>query len=66
MKIFLNVLGALLIAVGGIWFLQGLNVLRRSVMSGQPRWLVIGAAMFVIGVIMLIFANRPRKMSRPD
>ncbi len=58
MKIALDVLGVLLILVGGVWFLQGMNVLRGNVMSGQMQWVIIGVIAAVIGIGLLIFANR--------
>lgn len=39
MKIISNIVGVLLILAGGVWFLQGLNVLPGSVMSGQTSTL---------------------------
>lgn len=58
MKIALDVLGVLLVLVGGVWFLQGMNVLRGNVMSGHMQWVVIGAIAAVIGIGLLVFANR--------
>jgi uncharacterized membrane protein HdeD (DUF308 family) len=64
MKIFLNILAILLVVVGVFWFLQGINVLPGSVMTGQTQWAIIGAIAFVIGIIVFIFANR-KKSSPP-
>jgi LPXTG-motif cell wall-anchored protein len=63
MKIFLNIVGVLLILVGGVWFLQGINVLPGSLMSGQTQWAVYGGLAVLIGIGSLVFANR-RKASR--
>ncbi len=63
MKIFLNIVGVLLILVGGVWFLQGINVLPGSLMSGQMQWAVYGGLAVLIGIGSLVFANR-RKASR--
>ncbi len=60
MKIALNVIGVVLVLLGGLWFLQGLDVLRGNVMSGQPQWVFIGAVVALIGIGMLVFANRRR------
>ena len=60
MKIFLNILAVLLVVVGILWFLQGMNVLLGSVMTGQPQWAIIGAIAFVIGIIVFIIANRKK------
>ena len=61
MKWVLNVLGALLALVGIIWILQGINVLLGSFMSGQPLYAVLGVVVGVIGVGLLVFANRRYK-----
>ena len=40
MRITLNILGAVLVLLGAIWFLQGINVLPGSFMTGQIRWAI--------------------------
>ncbi len=60
MKIALDIIGVVLILLGGVWFLQGLDVLRGNVMSGQPQWVVIGGIAALIGIGLLVFANRRR------
>jgi hypothetical protein len=62
MKIILNIVAVLLILVGAGWFLQGINVLPGSFMSGQTQWAINGGIAFVIGLGLLFFANR-RKAS---
>jgi hypothetical protein len=37
MKITLNIVGGVLVLFGAIWFLQGINVLPGSFMTGQIR-----------------------------
>ena len=37
MKVTLNIVGAVLVLFGAIWFLQGINVLPGSFMTGQIR-----------------------------
>lgn len=60
MRIALNVIGAILLFFGVIWFLQGINVLPGSFMTGQTRWAVYGSIMVIVGVAVLIRANRKR------
>ena len=60
MRIALDVVGVLFVLLGGLWFLQGINVLGGSVMSGQSMWVAIGAAVGIIGIGLLVFANRRR------
>jgi hypothetical protein len=52
MKVILNILGALLILMGAIWFLQGINVLPGSFMTGQIRWAVYGGIAVAVGVAL--------------
>lgn len=58
MKIALNVLGVLLGLPGLIFFLQGINVLPGSGMTGDPKWAVIGGVMVVVAAGLFWFANR--------
>ena len=64
-KIALNVLGVLLILFGVIWFLQGINVLLGSPMSGDLQWTVWGTLAAVVGGGLLVYVNKPRAPSRP-
>jgi uncharacterized membrane protein HdeD (DUF308 family) len=61
MKILLNIIGVLLVVAGCVWFLQGINVLPGSFMTGQTKWTVYGGLAFVAGVLMLVSANRARQ-----
>jgi hypothetical protein len=61
MKIIGNILGVLLVLIGIVWFLQGINVLPGSFMTGQIRWAVFGGLAFLIGVVFLVFANHRRR-----
>lgn len=47
------VAGAILVIVGLIWTLQGLNVLGGSVMSGSSLWATIGPIVLVIGLVLV-------------
>jgi hypothetical protein len=58
MKIFLYILGGLLILTGIVWFLQGINILPGSFMTGQIRWAIFGLLSIVIGVADILFARR--------
>lgn len=60
MRIVLNVLGALLVIAGGIWFLQGINVLPGSYMTGQTKWAAYGALSLIAGIGLLLYARRRR------
>lgn len=58
MRIALNVVGALCALMGCVWILQGINVLPGSFMTGQTKWAVYGALLLVVGVGLLVRANR--------
>jgi hypothetical protein len=58
MKIILNILGVLLIVGGGIWVLQGINILPGSFMTGQIQWAIYGGISILAGVGLLLLANR--------
>jgi hypothetical protein len=54
----IQIVGVLLIAIGCVWVLQGVNVLAGSFMSGQIRWAVYGGIAVVVGVGLLFVAKR--------
>jgi hypothetical protein len=58
MKTFLNIIGIILILAGGTFFLQGINVLPGSFMTGDPQWAINGGIMIVIGLGIVLWANR--------
>ena len=60
MRVALNIIGVLLVLVGGVWFLQGINVLPGSFMSGNSQWAINGGIAIVIALGLLFWANRRR------
>jgi hypothetical protein len=58
MKIVFYIIGTLLILSGGVWFLQGINILPGSFMSGNPQWSINGALAIVIGGLLIYLARR--------
>jgi hypothetical protein len=60
MRIALNIVGALCVLTGGVWFLQGMNVLPGSFMTGQTKWAIYGGALLLVGAAVLVSANRRR------
>ncbi len=54
----LMLLSAIMVLMGGIWFLQGIRVLPGSFMTGSMRWTVIGAVVAIIGIALLVRAGR--------
>ncbi len=59
MRIVLRIVGVLLVVFGCIWFLQGVNVLPGSFMTGQMRWAVYGGIAVVVGIGLLFLAKKP-------
>jgi hypothetical protein len=64
MKIVIAIVGFLFTLIGIIWFLQGINILGGSSMTGQSVWAVNGSIAVVIGIALLVFANRDRIFRR--
>jgi hypothetical protein len=60
MRIAFNVVGILCLLSGGVWFLQGINIIPGSFMTGQTKWAVYGGLLLVAGIGLLIVANRRR------
>jgi len=48
--------GVILVLIGAVWTLQGLNVLGGSAMSGSPLWATLGPIVLVIGVVLIVIA----------
>jgi hypothetical protein len=61
MRIALRILALLLIAVGIVWILQGINVLPGSFMTGQIQWAYRGGIAAAVGVAILLFTRRTGK-----
>ena len=54
-------LAVVLIALGVIWILQGINVLPGSFMTGQIQWAYRGGVAAAVGVLLLVLTWRGRK-----
>ena len=50
----INVLGAILVVLGGIFTLQGLGYLGGSPMTGVTLWAIIGPILAVVGLLSFI------------
>ncbi|MBU1589461.1 MAG: hypothetical protein KKH51_16170 [Actinobacteria bacterium] len=60
----LIVVGVIVLVIGGIFAGQGANLIPGSVMTGDPKWLYIGIAMAVIGVLLIVLGVRRGARSR--
>ena len=62
MKLISTLLGVLLVCMGSVWILQGLNIaFLDSFMADDPQWAVYGAILALVGVGQVIWsATRKR------
>ena len=60
MRILLITAGVLLTLAGSVWFLQGINILPGSFMTGQIQWAIYGVIAVAAGIGLLAAANRRR------
>jgi hypothetical protein len=61
MKWLLYILGALLVLVGGFWFLQGIDVIPIGMMAGQPQYALLGAVVALLGFGLIVLVYRRSK-----
>ena len=64
MKWILIILGCLLILIGGVWALQGLNVLTQGAMAGHTRWTLIGGILAAGGILLVVVGALRRRLAR--
>ena len=60
MRPLLIALGVAMMLMGGLWTLQGLNVITGSAMSDQATWAIIGPLVAGLGVALVFVAARGR------
>jgi hypothetical protein len=51
----------ILVLVGAVWILQGMGLLKGSVMTGERQWEAIGFVVLVVGLLVGWFALRRRR-----
>jgi hypothetical protein len=61
MQVISSLIGVLMVLMGGIWIVQGLNLawgsLSRSFMQGDQHWVFYGAIMLIVGVCQVVWSN---------
>jgi len=58
MNLVLTVAGVLMVLMGGVWILQGINILPGSFMTGQMQWAVYGCVLALAGIGVIVWARR--------
>lgn len=61
MKWLVNILSAILLLVGIVWILQGVNVLPGSYMSGHIQYTFLGIIVGIAGAALLMIGNRRKR-----
>ena len=61
MRSILNVAAAFLMTIGAIWFLQGINILPGSFMTGNTVWAQRGGFLALGGLGLLLLNQLFRK-----
>jgi len=57
----MKILAVVLLAIGIVWILQGVNILPGSFMTGQMVWAYRGGAVSLAGVVILLLTLRRAK-----
>ena len=61
-KVVSTLLGVLMVCMGGIWVLQGLNIaFLDSFMAGDPQWAVYGVILLVLGIGQVTWSATRRR-----
>jgi len=58
MKIVLFIISVMIFLAGLTFFLQGINILPGSYMTGDPQWAINGAIMMVVSGGLVWFGRR--------
>jgi hypothetical protein len=58
MRVVSSLIGLLIVAMGAVWMLQGLNLaFRVGFMVGQRRWVYLGAILVLVGIAQIVWSN---------
>jgi hypothetical protein len=55
-----GIVGIVLCVAGAVWVAQGTGAMHGSGMSGHGQYAVLGAVVIVIGLALIVWANRVR------
>jgi len=57
-KIALIPIGIIMMLFGSVWFLQGINILPGSFMTGSSFWAVSGGVTDIIGLTFIVIGTK--------
>jgi hypothetical protein len=58
MRVVSSLVGLLMVAIGTVWILQGLNLaFRVGFMVGDKHWVVYGAILALLGIAQVVWSN---------
>jgi hypothetical protein len=58
MRVVSSLIGLFMIAMGGVWILQGLNIaFRFGPMVDHRQWVLWGAILALVGLAQLVWSN---------
>jgi hypothetical protein len=59
-RILATIISGPMLLMGGIWILQGFNIMPGSFMTGDLKWAAYGAVLAVAGAALVYWLNRRR------
>jgi len=66
MRIVSSLVGLLMIAMGCVWFMQGMNFGPESILQGfmvnDKRWAVYGLILALVGIGQVVWSNTRQRM----
>jgi hypothetical protein len=58
MRLVLTIVGVLMLLIGGVWMLQGFNILPGSFMTGDIKWAIYGSVLALAGLAVVVWSRR--------
>jgi hypothetical protein len=66
MRVVSSLIGLVMVAMGVVWILQGLDLaFRVGFMVGQRRWVLFGAILALVGIAQIVWSNVRQSPPRP-